>query len=236
MEEKITVPGGVPVDAPQSEENINPLIRWIIHHDSSTLFNVLYIGLAIILSIWLGLFWLVAVVSVHGLLEILRQYLLSKNGKYALLETLWELKLDIGLIVFAFWLALYLDVLFGMAGLSAGARAVAQTSSRVARAGTRVAIWERIIRGVFITIDDLGLAFKFLAKRRQEAQGTSIVAEAVARKDFSLTSWRGAYTRGDWFSIGFLAFFGLLLVLAPWLTSQGVAQVWQIILMEMRPF
>jgi hypothetical protein len=34
--------------------------RWIQNHDDSRLFAVLYIGLALVLSIVLGLFWLVA--------------------------------------------------------------------------------------------------------------------------------------------------------------------------------
>lgn len=46
---------------------------WVIRHDDSWLFTVLHIGLAVVLSIWIGLFWLVAVVVVHFAFEIVRQ-------------------------------------------------------------------------------------------------------------------------------------------------------------------
>ncbi len=214
-----------------TEENMHPVVRWVLRHDSCLYFNILYIGLAVVLSIWLGLFWLVAVVSVHAILEFFRQYFMSRKFGYALLESLWELKLDMGLIIFAFWLSVYLDFIFGMAGLSAGARVVAQTGGRVAQAGTRAAAWQRIIRGVFITLDDVGLAFKALRRKKDKKQQAGYADEAGLK-----LSWVQPYGTGDLFSISFLGVFLVLLFFAPLITGYDYATVWSMISGELKPF
>lgn len=121
--------------------------RWIHTHDDSTVFTVLYIGLALVLSIVLGLFWLVVVVALHGLLEILRQRRLHPWWPGVLSRTLWELKLDIGLILFAFVVTLYMDVVLGVAGLNAALRAGT-------RGCARVLAWQRGIRAAALSLDD----------------------------------------------------------------------------------
>lgn len=214
-----------------TEEYTHPVVRWVLRHDNCLYFNILYIGLAVVLSIWLGLFWLVAVVSVHAILEFFRQYLMSRKFGFALLESLWELKLDMGLIIFAFWLSVYLDFIFGLAGLSAGARVVAQTGGRVAQAGTRAAAWQRIIRGVFITLDDVGLAFKALRRKKDKKQQGGNADESGLK-----LSWAQPYGTGDWFSILFLGVFFVLLFLAPLITGYDYPTVWSMISGEMKPF
>jgi hypothetical protein len=51
-----------------------PLRRWIIDHDNSRLFVVAYVGLELVLSIFVGLFWLVFVVGLHVVFELVRQH------------------------------------------------------------------------------------------------------------------------------------------------------------------
>ncbi len=220
----------------------SPFVRWVIHHDDSLWFNVFYIGLAVVLSIWLGLFWLVAVVGVHGVFEIYRQHLLGRRPANALLETLWELKLDIGLIIFALWLGVYLDFIFGIAGLSAGARAAANVGSRAAQTGARAAVWQRFIRGFFITLDDVGLALKAMGRRRSKKEKIDEVQEVIIQASEDDTapeqgsSWSKKYTTGDWLALLFCGIFLLLILLAPLLTDKSGIEVLRMIAEDMKPF
>ena len=221
----------------------NAFVTWVLQHDSKMSFNVLYIGLAVILSIWLGLFWLVAVVATHGMIELYRQILLGKPFWLALPEAIWEIKLDIGLIIFAFWLDVYMGFIFGVAGLSAGARTAANLGSRAAQTGTRAVVWQRLIRGVFISLDDLGLAFRAVANRKKdkgtEKQEATTVTDTATEDDSEIagkSSWAGKYSMGDWLSLGFGFTFMMLILLAPVLIDKSHQEVAQIILNELRPF
>ena len=102
--------------------------NWIINHDDSWLFIIGYIGLAVVLSIWISLFWLVAVVAVHFLFEIVRQHTIHDSWTTIISESLWELKLDIALVLFALVVSLYMDVVLGVAGLQGAARAGASAA------------------------------------------------------------------------------------------------------------
>ncbi len=227
------------------------LKAWIVDHDNKIIFNILYIGLALVLSIWLGLFWLVAVVAIHVIIEFFRQYLLSGKTGYSVMESLWELKLDIGLIFFAFWLAVYLDFIFGVAGLAAGTRVAAQTGGRIAQTGTRVAIWQRVIRSVFMSLDDVGLAFKVLARGKKGKKQD--IEEIISKKDERKmettaspiyqktentlkTSWLKQYSKGDWFAIGFAVISLVTLIGAPLLIDKNLEEVIRTIMMELKPF
>ncbi|MCQ1058888.1 hypothetical protein LRP52_16625 [Photobacterium sp. ZSDE20] len=84
---------------------------------------------------------------------------LPTNGIKRFGAVLWHLKLDIVLIIFALWLSVYMDAIFGLVGLNAAARAGAQV-------GSRFAIFEKIIRGFFLTVDDAAQVLKVLSKKR----------------------------------------------------------------------
>lgn len=43
--------------------------RWLIEHDDRWGFTIAYITLAVVLSLMISLFWLVAVVAAHGAIE-----------------------------------------------------------------------------------------------------------------------------------------------------------------------
>jgi hypothetical protein len=118
---------------------------WILQHDESWLFTISYVGLAVVLSIWISLFWLVAVVGVHFILEWIRQSHFAERSRDVLRRSLWELKLDGALILFAFALTAYLEVILGMAGLAGASRMGLQ-------AGARFAGWSRVLRGVLLSL------------------------------------------------------------------------------------
>lgn len=79
--------------------------RWILEHDDSWVFTGLYVGLAVVLSIWISLFWLVAVVAGHVALEWVRQRHYDPEPAGVPARIAWELKLDFGLVLFALALA-----------------------------------------------------------------------------------------------------------------------------------
>lgn len=228
----------------------SPVIRWIISHDESLWFNVLYIGLALVLSIILGLFWLVAVVALHGVIEFLRQLLIGRSVVAGFAETFWELKLDIALIVFALWLGVYLDVIFGVAGLSAATRATAQAGGRLARTGSSVVVWQRVLRSVLISLDDVGLAMKAIARNKSQNANTrppnsldnntiySSSESDHAGNDIATprTSWRGKYSKGDWLSLFFGGVFLSLILLTPLFTEMNMADVWKSVMNDLTPF
>jgi len=150
---------------------------WIVNHDDSWIFIILYVGLAVVLSLWISLFWLVVVVAGHFVLEWIRQRHLRETGVLA--EVFWELKLDIALILFSLVLTLYLEVVFGILGLKAAGRAV--TIARAgARGGSRFAAWERTLRGLLLSADDAAQIARALVVRRPSKAGVAGAAAAVA--------------------------------------------------------
>lgn len=212
--------------------------RWIHTHDDSRLFAVLYIGLALVLSIAIGLFWLVAVVALHGLLEIVRQQRLHRWWPGVLSRVLWELKLDIGLILFAFVVTLYMDVVLGVAGLNAAVRAGT-------RGGARFLVWQRTIRAAALSVDDAAQVARVVARKRQRNDSDSRAPVATRRPVDPVPGegaasrhggWGESWSRGDWFSIVFGGVSLLLVLATPWLTGQPVGEVWQHIMAELKPF
>lgn len=195
---------------------------WIAAHDDSWLFIVLYVGLGLLLSMTISLFWLVAVVAGHAVLEwfaLDRQGLRDRRPG----RILWHLKLDIGLVLVALWLGLYIDVLFGLAGLGAAARAGAQTAARAIA-------WQRAIRGVLLTADDAAHVVKAVATRG----GGSRPVEPEAVDD--RPPWRRPWSRGDKFSVAFTATWVVLILLTPLLTDHSASSALTMLASELHPW
>ncbi len=131
--------------------------NFIKNHDESWVFICLYIGLAVSLSMFISIFWLIAVAFFHGCIEwaSLRMKGL-RNGIFN--KVLWHLRVDIVLILFALWLGVYIDAIFGILGLGALVRSSAQI-------GSRALAWQRTIRGVLLTLDDAIQFVKALAMK-----------------------------------------------------------------------
>jgi hypothetical protein len=144
--------------------------RSILFHDDSKLFVFTYVGLAVILALWLGLFWLAAVVGVHFLIELVKQHHYDPRPLPVVTRSLWELKLDIGLVVCGLVIGLYIGIILGAAGIGAAARVGAQ-------AAARVGLWQRALRGVLLTLDDVALVVKARAPGKRKAARAAVLAD-----------------------------------------------------------
>jgi hypothetical protein len=228
---------------------------FIAHHDDRWLFVVVYITLAVVLSLALSLFWLVAVAALHFGLEYLRQAQYRTGRRDIVSHALWEIKLDIALVLLALALALYMDVMLGVLGLQSAARAAAAT--RVAR----FAAWERNLRAVVLLGDDVARVVQIgvsralrrradtpqpvvLLARRDGTQGATLggveVPVAAVRPAPAAAaaprSWRDAWTTGDRFTVALLAASLMLIVTAPLVTDHTWTGATLALLAELHPF
>ena len=204
-------------------------LAWIREHDDRISFVVLYIGGAIALSIWLNLFWVVMLMLGHFALEIVRGHLLEARRPLA--HALWEVKLDIALVLFALVVALYSDFVLGLLGLGQAARA--GQAARGLQAAARFGVIERALRVVVLTADDalrlVQAAFR-LRNRSAAPQPSLAAVETVA----SVPDEPGIEA-GDIASLAFGALCLLLLLLAPQITGTTPEAVAAQLLHEISP-
>jgi hypothetical protein len=233
---------------------------WIVQHDESRWFMGLYLGLALVLSIAIGLFWLVALVVVHFGFEYVRFRHDDASPANAVGRALWELKLDVSLVLFAFALTLYLQVVLGVLGIQAASRVGVAAQAGV-RSGARFAAWENAIRGVLLSEDDAVLGARAIATvRRKKAQesgrdgsdpgaepttppdpvaATEVATEPRAGADQGLgdpTSDAKRWSLGDRIALTLGGVSLLLIVAAPWFGHDGWMGVLTAILAELHPF
>ena len=203
-------------------------IEWIREHDDRLSFVILYIGGAIALSIWLNLFWVIALMLGHFMLEIVRGHLLA--ARRPLLHALWEVKLDIALVLFALVVALYAEHVLAVLGLGQAARA-GQAATRGVQFATRFAIIERGLRVAVLTMDDVArmiqAAIKF--RNRKAAPEPQPAMAATPPEDERLTA-------GDLATLAFGAVCLLLIVLMPTLVGTAPDEVGRLILEEVSPY
>jgi hypothetical protein len=141
---------------------------WVRHHDERWSFVLLYLGLAVGLSVFVSLFWLLVVAGLHFVLECGRQAHHRDGRAEVVSQALWEIKLDLGLVLLALTLVLYIDVVLGLLGIQSAARAAAVTRTG-ARLGSRAAAWERNIRTFLLTVDEMArLAYAAVMVRKGE--------------------------------------------------------------------
>lgn len=200
------------------------LVEWILHHDESRAFVAGYIGLALVLSIWIGLFWLVAVVAVHLLFETIKQHDADRRPLGVAARVLWELKLDLALVLFALALSVYLEVVLGLAGLSAGARVGLQS-------GARFAAWQKVLKGVLLSVDDAAQVGRALLTRRGGSPSDDESSEPFALWG----GWPGRWSFGDRLAVGLGALCLTLLLAAPMLTDHTWPSLVSVLAAELRP-
>lgn len=212
-----------------------PLRRWIIDHDNSRLFVVAYIGLALVLSIFVSLFWLLFVVALHVMFELVRQQHAHPEAVGVVARTAWETKLDVGLVLFALVLAVYLEFIFGLIGLSAAGRLGAQGGARLAASGgARFAAWQQILRATLLSADDAAQVVRGVAARRRGGP----TGETNGDEPATVTrwgGWRGYWTWGDRVSLGFGFTCLMLLLAAPLITGSSVDAVLATLAEELQP-
>lgn len=200
------------------------VLHWVAEHDDSWLFIVLYVGLGLVLSMTISLFWLAAVVAAHGVLEWVA---MGRQGirDNRLGRVLWHLKLDIGLTLVALWLGLYIEVLFGLAGLGAAARAGAQTAARTIA-------WQRAIRGALMTADEAAHVVKAVATRN----GAKRPAQPADEVPDDGPPWRRPWSRGDKFAVVFTTTWAVLILLTPVLTDHTVGSALAVLAADLHPW
>jgi hypothetical protein len=213
------------------------LRQWIMEHDDKWTFIAPYIGLAVVLSIVLSLFWLVVVVGVHFALELIRQWVIKPGWKGVILRSLWELKLDFGLILFGLALALYMDFVLGVAGLGAAGRAGAMAGARV---GARVAVLQRVLRGILLSLDDLAQVVRVFTRRKGK---TNDIGDALEEAIESAQpepqevgiGWNGPWGKGDYIAVGFGLLCLVLILVSPIITHHTADTALATLLEELHP-
>lgn len=201
---------------------------WILNHDDSWIFTVLYIGSAVVLSIAISLFWLLAVLAAHFVLEWIRQRTCAPKG--VLWRTAWHLKLDLALVLLALVLAVYMEMVLGVLGLGGAIRAAAQ-------AGPKLAGWSRVLRGVLLSVDDMAQVARTAGRLTQKCSSRGEQAAADPQADIlDLHPWRRPKF-GDcvaiFIGIGSLAMILVAPLLLPEMSSSGLLEI---MVEEFHPF
>jgi hypothetical protein len=155
---------------------------WILNHDESWIFTALYIGSAVVLSIAISLFWLLAVLAAHFAIEWIRQRACAPQGVFW--RTAWHLKLDLALVLLALVLAVYMEMVLGVLGLGGAIRIAAQ-------AGPRMAGWSRVLRGVLLSVDDMAQVARAASRLGKKSLSREERPVAETQEDvFDLHPWR----------------------------------------------
>lgn len=178
------------------------LEAWVRNHDESWIFVGIYLGLAVGLSVFVSLFWLVVCGIFHLALELLRQAYYRDTISSTFLHALWEIKMDVGLILLALTLVLYLEVVLGLLGLQSAARAAtasraAHAASRAgsraahagARAGSSASAIEQWVRGFLLAVDEMArVAYATLVVRKKRTENEGDAAGGAAESAELATS------------------------------------------------
>ncbi|TYT74450.1 hypothetical protein [Desulfobotulus mexicanus] len=220
------------------------MYSWILNHDERWSFILIYLGLAVVLSIWISLFWLVAVVAVHGLFEGIRQKAEDGEASFSLIfaRSCWSIKLDLSLVIFALVLGVYMEIIMGVAGLGSAARAGAQG----VKTGARFVAWEKALRAVLLSLDDLAQVLRALLRRGPELK-SGRDSRMLEEKPCEVSEGRGSFSERNadgaepWtFGDRACLFFGgiciFLLLLSPWITDHGFRGVLYILMQELHPW
>ncbi len=200
--------------------------EWIVNHDDSWLFIVLYIGLAVTLSLAISLFWLVVVVGAHAALEWYVHWREHPSTLHTAARVAWEIKLDVALVFFALALGVYMEFVMGVAGLSAAARGAQATGRFIA--------WQRALRGILLTVDDAAQVARAAAAGRGKSQGKDIPKDEPPKVGWG--GWTAPWGFGDKVSLGIGNACLMLIVISPFITGMSYGEVMDIIAMELHPW
>lgn len=232
----------------QDESLKEKIVKWIHTHDDCWFFVIAYIGLAVVLSTFISLFWLIAIVIFHGIFELIKFSSNTKNTPLLIKKVLWEIKLDIALIFFSFVIHLYLGFAMGVAGIggisragagiaragSTAARATSATARTIqtsARVAPRVVIIQRTLRAGLMMLDEAILVLRgifFGNKSKKEKKEYKKQEKIKKDKKWSF---------GDWFTVSLGIISIILIFLAPVITEHDTYRLVLLqILEELHPF
>jgi hypothetical protein len=224
------------------------LKNWLINHDNSKIFMISYIGLSVILSITISLFWLLFVVLIHFSFELYAQSRNKSKFYQVFLESLWETKLDFALVIFALWLAVYIDFIFGVAGLGALARGGTMAASRssaaiisgekVVEVSTRFAALQRSIRGILLSLDDFANTLKafFQSRNAKVTKKSNSVPNNSIISVNKRISWNSEWKSIDYIAISLFTFSLIMILLSPMIINTTVSDIYELIADEFHPF
>ncbi len=228
----------------------------MISHDESRAFNVLYIVLAVVLSVFVSLFWLVVIVDFHFVLELARQHSHCPDClRKAVGGSFWNLKLDMSFIAFSFAVSAYLGVLFGMAGLG-GISRVGRVSQVGVRSGAGIGAYESAVRGIMLSVDDVARTTTTAIAKRNDKKSDNVPEDNGVEEEWA-TAFRAhvpeerlietetvvsdvdmpvKWTRNDYATIAFGGICVVLLFLTPVLIGLSYPELFQIIIQDLQPF
>ncbi|MCC5788004.1 MAG: hypothetical protein JJT75_00070 [Opitutales bacterium] len=142
---------------PSSWGDRNVLLRWVIDHDDKRAFLIGYVGLTILLTIGISLFWLFFLVGIHLCFECLKKIEDGALGwRRVLAFALWDIKFDVALLSMAMVLLVVTEIRFGLAGIAGFAR-FSTILSRFSGASRS-----------FLPLKDLVLAFRIVCTRKMD--------------------------------------------------------------------
>ena len=206
-------------------------MHWVRDHDDRLSFVVLYIGGAIALSVWLNLFSVAMLMLGHFGLEVFRARLLQ--AERPVLHALWEVKLDIGLLLFALVVALYADHVLAVLGLGQAARA--GQAARGLQAVAKFGIVERALRILVLPMDDIARLAQAVIKFRKKgmvSEPALAPTKTLEEAPGSASGWGVA----DMLSLAFTGACLLLVLLTPILIEAAPAEVVSQLLYELSPY
>jgi hypothetical protein len=230
---------------------------WVREHDERWSFVVLYLGLAVGLSVFVSLFWLLVVGGLHFVLECGRQAHYRDGPLEVVGHALWEVKLDVGLVLLALTLVLYIDVVLGLLGIQSAARAAAVTRAG-ARIGSRAASWERTLRTFLDEMARIAYAAVLMRKGAPvadadadstSAPGGTAASLAVSAEEAAPSpesgpaaplmpglGWRGEWGMADRIGLALVVTGITLMIAAPYITAHDWGTAAAALMEELRPF
>ncbi len=208
------------------------LLEWLKDHDERWSFIILYVGAAILLSLYAGLFWVVMLMLVHLLIELARHA--HMDFPVPFLHALWHTKLDIGLIFFALVIVVYSDSVMAALGLGQSARAA--QASRGLQMASRFGVIESAFRTFLLTADDLFRISRVAWKTHKKNRGVKKpVSKHEEEPDHAPYPWKSCKL-GDYVSLTFGGFCFVLLLLSPVLTGKPLSELLKHLASELSPF
>jgi len=230
---------------------LDPVRSWIVRHDRSILFAVLYITLTIVLSVFISYFWLLAVVAVHILLEWLKKgYLGYLPGMHRTAWTLWDTKYDIALVFLAFTLLSYTGINVGVAGAQSVGRAgllggrLAPVTSRVGPILARFARFGRFFRTIGVKAVDVFFSARVALFRKADmaraASSEAYLAPATAADEVITVPdhlpWQKRLGGGAWFALIVIAFNIVAVLVSPLITDHSYITLLQSLGAKLHPW
>lgn len=228
--------------------HLDPVKAWIVRHDRSLLFAVGYVTLTIVLSVFVGYFWLLVVVGLHVLLEWLKKgYLGYRPGLHRTAWTLWDTKFDLALIFMAFTLLSYTGINAGVAGAQSVSRMgilskqVSALSSRLAPMMARFTPVGTLTRAMGLRGVDVFFSARVLLLRKADMSRAAadelhlLAAAEQARVPVHLP-WQQRLSRGAWVALIMIAVNLTAVLVCPLVTDHSYASLAQSLVQQLHPW